>query len=222
MPRETSNAPSSATDDGGLPFRATAAGPDATSASVASVCAMTRGVIGGRPRTTLAWRSPETGCWIRWPLRRGVPPKSAWVLGQLVAYLGEAGRWTKAEEFARACSVVESWWCAGLLGFVLHAKGRYTEAEKAFRRALDTTESAERERWLDPEVLLDAAGSDVLDDTWDLGHASERRLLALLWSFADPLYLVEGNDRLTEALGAMDAGEGPRGRSQPVRHVLGA
>ena len=125
-------------------------------------------------------------------------PKSAWVLGQLVAYLGEAGRWTEAEEFARACSVVESWWCAGLLGFVLHAKGRYTEAEKAFRRALDTTESAERERWLDPEVLLDAAGRDVLDDTRDLGHASEKRLLALLWSFADPLYLVEGNDRLTE------------------------
>jgi hypothetical protein len=59
-------------------------------------------------------------------------------------------------------------------------------------------EEAERARWLDPQVLLDAQGQRWLEKMERGGPLSHREAIQRIWRMADPLYLVEGNDRLTE------------------------
>jgi hypothetical protein len=129
-------------------------------------------------------------------------PADGWIVGQRVAYLGEAGDWREAEAIARACLAADPSWCGALLGFALHGQGRFGESEDAFRHALRAMDEEERRRWTDPSVLLDGEAQDWLEDVSESGDrgAEERRgkALRLLWSLSDPLWLVEGNDRLTE------------------------
>ncbi|MFP3947953.1 MAG: hypothetical protein ACLFWG_04415 [Longimicrobiales bacterium] len=140
----------------------------------------------------------------------GEIPGDGWVVGQLVQYLGEEGRWGEAREWVDGCDAWEGssadvvsafararpgWWCHALHGFVLHRSDRYPEALAAFERALERMHPDRRERWLDPDVLLDGEA----DDVWDDAEPGERSALRdRLWALSDPLHLVQGNDRLTE------------------------
>ena len=123
-------------------------------------------------------------------------PADGWILGQRIRYLSEAGRWEDAVRLARACGGAASWWCSVLEGFALHGMGRYDTALERFRRGFETMDSEEARRWRDPSMLLDAKGSDALEDAAADGEWEDMR--ARVWTLADPLYLVEGNDRESE------------------------
>ncbi len=121
-------------------------------------------------------------------------PGDAWILGQRVWYRAEAGRWRGALRVARGCGIVEPWWCFALQGFVLHGLGRYPAAERAFTTALSLMDTTRSRAWRIPRKALDGGTTDWLE------HASADSLssrLRRLWTLADPLYLVPGNDRET-------------------------
>ena len=118
-----------------------------------------------------------------------------WVLGQRVYYLGEAGLWDEAEGLARGCGGATSWWCDALLGYVLHHRERFPEAEGAFQVALEGMPEETAESWRDLERLLDADGARLYRGL----RGEERRALEeRIWTLANPLLLIPGNDRRTE------------------------
>ena len=121
-------------------------------------------------------------------------PGDPWVLGQLVFYLGEANRWTNALEFAQECAVAEVWWCDALTGYVLHEQGETLAATDAFQAALTGMPDEEAARWRALEYVLDGDGREALSG---VGAQDRERAQEHLWLLADPLYLVEGNDRRT-------------------------
>ncbi len=123
-------------------------------------------------------------------------PADEWILGQRIRYLGEAGQWEDAVRLARACGGAASSWCSVLEGFALHGMGRYETALARFRRGLETMDPEEALEWRDPSILLDGEGSDVLEDAADEEEWEDVR--ARVWTLADPLYLVSGNDRESE------------------------
>ena len=124
-------------------------------------------------------------------------PRNEWLFGQRVWYRTEAGSWDDAWRTARACGDVADYWCAALEGFALHGLGRFEDAYRAYQRALMAMDSATARRWRVPEWPVESSVRDRLDDV--KGDAeTEALLLDRLWQLADPLYLVAGNDRLTE------------------------
>jgi hypothetical protein len=54
---------------------------------------------------------------------------------------------------------------------------------------------AERERWTSPRFVLTGEGVELFDS---MGSAERDRLWELFWRLSDPLFLIEGNDRLTD------------------------
>src|SRR5207245_2178558 len=62
-------------------------------------------------------------------------PGDAWIAGQRIRYLVEAGRVRAAVAAARECRT-EGWWCAALLGLALHAAADFAGADSAFAAAL--------------------------------------------------------------------------------------
>ncbi len=121
--------------------------------------------------------------------------RDPWVIGQLVHYMAESGGLGEAERVARDCDLVEPWWCSALLGYVLHLDARFVEAESAFREAAAGVPRDERERWLTPRFIFT---NDGVDDFDRADPEDQRRLWELFWRFSDPLFMREGNDRLTE------------------------
>lgn len=122
-------------------------------------------------------------------------PGDAWVLGQRVHYLAEAGRWEEALELAEGCPTeAVGWWCPALLGFVLHGIGDYPQGERTFERALAGADEEEVAGWIHAEDLLDRDARGLAEDLE--GEAREAFFLRF-WALADPLFLVPGNDRWT-------------------------
>lgn len=122
-------------------------------------------------------------------------PGDEWILGQRVYYLAEADRLDEALSLSRACPRAAASWCDALEGYLLHLEGRYAEAEAAFDRALAAMDPRRRDTWRDLTLLLDGKGRDLFEDGAPDGSASPARIRARFWQLADPLYLVEGNDR---------------------------
>lgn len=121
--------------------------------------------------------------------------RDPWVVGQLVHYLVEAGNVRGAEQTARDCDLEEGWWCSALLGYVLHLNERFVEAERHFREAVASAPEAEHDRWRTPRFIL---SRDAFRE-WSSGSPEDReRAWELIWRLSDPLFMVEGNDRLTE------------------------
>jgi hypothetical protein len=84
------------------------------------------------------------------------------------------------------------------LGFALHGQGRFTDAEVMFRQGIAEMDEAGRWRWSDLKWLLDGEASDAIEDAGPPGSTEREQALDIAWRMADPLYMVEGNDRLTE------------------------
>ncbi len=136
----------------------------------------------------------------------------AWVTGQRVRYLAESGAIGEAEGVARECGIAETWWCSALLGYVLHLRGDWIGAETAFREASATLPKRQRERWLAPRYILGGDGQKELGR----GASEEReRRWSLFWRLSDPLYLVEGNDRLTDHFARWVEAENERDAENP-------
>lgn len=128
---------------------------------------------------------------------QGYLPGDPWLLGQRVWYRAEGGNWSGALQSALACATADPWWCRALQGFALHGLGRYEEAESAFDAALLSMTPGRAEEWRRPMRAVDSDTRDVLDELRRQSPDSVRRTLDRLWVLADPLYLVDGNDRLT-------------------------
>ena len=122
-------------------------------------------------------------------------PGDEWILGQRVRYLSEAGRRPEAADLTRDCAVADVGWCLALEGFVLHGMGRYEAALVVFREGLSSMDPEEASRWRDPRILLDGRGSDLLREA---EREDRREVRSVVWTLADPLYLMPGNDRESE------------------------
>ncbi len=121
--------------------------------------------------------------------------KDPWLLGQLVHYLVEDRRLEQAERLARDCGLTETWWCSALLGYLLHLQEDFPGAEAAFLDALELLPEGEKERWRTPRFLLSSEG----ERSFRSASTQEKDVLQdRLWRFSNPLFLVEGNDRLTD------------------------
>ena len=121
-------------------------------------------------------------------------PGDGWIAGQLVRYLLEAERFDEARATAASCQA-ETWWCAALAGFAAHGAGDFVAAESAYAAALSAMPEKERKEWTDLTPLLGANDAKVYRRT--TGEA-RRALEARAWWLADPLFMIPGNDRLTE------------------------
>ena len=117
-------------------------------------------------------------------------PRDSWILGQRVFYLGEVGHWQGAASLISRFGG-GNWWCTSLLGFVRHEQGDWNTAADLF--ALAITQMPEGETFLSLGLLLDPDALEVYENASDQAAAEER-----LWLLSDPLYLVDGNDRMTE------------------------
>jgi hypothetical protein len=121
--------------------------------------------------------------------------KDAWILGQLVHYMAESRNLGEAQRIARECGIAETWWCSALLGYTLHLSAEFVEAEEAFRDAIAAMPEAEREDWVTPRYIL---GEDARERFARLPPEEQERTWELFWRLSDPLFLFEGNDRLTD------------------------
>lgn len=130
-------------------------------------------------------------------LQRGAPA-DAWIFGHRVWYRAERGDWDDALEVARSCGPPqETWWCAALEGLALHGLGRWVEAERAFDVAIYEMDLERAWNWRVPVRAVDGDADDVLEELRTTSTDSVARTTDRLWRLADPLYLVEGNDRKT-------------------------
>ena len=118
-----------------------------------------------------------------------------WVIGQLVHYLVEAGQRGEAERVATECGIAETWWCSALRGYVLHVGTEYVEAEAAFREGLAAMPDSTRDEWMAPRYIFTP---DAVEAFESAPPAERERQWELLWRLSDPLFLFEGNDRLTD------------------------
>ncbi|MDZ7779309.1 MAG: hypothetical protein U5R14_05125 [Gemmatimonadota bacterium] len=125
-------------------------------------------------------------------------PGDPWILGQRVWYRAERGDWDEALDVARTCPAPQrAWWCAALDGFALHGLERFPEAERAFAAALWEMDLERAWSWRVPERAVDGEGRDVLTALRSATTDSVELVLDRLWALADPLYLIDGNDRKT-------------------------
>ena len=120
---------------------------------------------------------------------------NSWVIGQLVHYLVEARELGEAERIATECGIDETWWCSALLGYLLHVRREYIESEAAFREALSSMSDAEWEEWTTPRYILTR---DAVESFNGNSSIERDRQFELFWRLSDPLFLIEGNDRLTD------------------------
>lgn len=121
-------------------------------------------------------------------------PGDAWVAGQRVRYLLEAGLADSARAAARACRAA-AWWCAALEGLAEHVAGDFEAADRSFETALEAMPADERCSWTDLSDLLD----NPLRRRYRRLSCDERRPVEdRVWWLAQPLWSSPGNDRRTE------------------------
>ncbi len=98
------------------------------------------------------------------------------------------------------CGIPEVWWCAALRGYILHLTAHYVASEAAFREALASMPPDERERWMSLRFVLTKDGAERFAG---MDPVERDRLWELYWRLSDPLFLIEGNDRLTDHFARM-------------------
>ena len=121
----------------------------------------------------------------------------AWIAGQLVRYLVEAGRNGDAMRFARERCQAGAAWCAALGGYAAHMGNRFVEADSAYRIALAELAPAERCRWLDISDLIDGDLAKRFEALGCEGRDSLARQVLLIGA---PLYSMSATDLFTEHL----------------------
>jgi hypothetical protein len=121
-------------------------------------------------------------------------PGDAWVVGQRVRYLLEAGRPLDAVVAAQDCRAV-LWWCAALEGLAWHGAGDTETAERLFQAALELMPWDERCRWTDLSDLLE---EPLRRRYRSLSCDGRTGFDARVWWLAQPLWSLAGNDRRTE------------------------
>jgi len=136
-----------------------------------------------------------------------------WLTGQLVYYMIENRDVAGATRVATDCGIQEAWWCAALRGYILHLTANYVESEAAFREATEFMPFDERERWMSPRFVLT---EDGVEQFARMEPAERDRRWELFWRLSDPLFLIEGNDRLTDHFARMVEAEVWRDAANPM------
>lgn len=136
-----------------------------------------------------------------------------WILGQLVHYLVERRELSEAERFTTECGIVEAWWCSALRGYVLHVRTEYVEAEAAFREALALMPEDVRHEWTTPRYIFTPGAIEKFND---LPPDERERQFELFWRLSDPLFLFEGNDRLTDHFARLVEVENYKDAAEPL------
>lgn len=139
--------------------------------------------------------------------------RDRWVLGQLVHYMVEQDAMEDAQRTALDCGLDETWWCRALHGYVLHMWTRYVDAENAFRDALDQMPDSTWFEWTTPRWILPP---DAVDAFNELAPAERDAAFELYWTLSDPLFLMEGNDRLTDHFARLVIAENRRDAADPM------
>jgi len=121
-------------------------------------------------------------------------PGDAWIAGQRVRYLVEAGRPAEAAHAARECRAGR-WWCLALDGYALRSSGDYAAAASAFAAAVGAMPPAERREW---DELAPAVADPDAKALRRMDPAARAVTVRHLWWLADPFWMDAGNDRLTE------------------------
>jgi len=121
----------------------------------------------------------------------------AWLAGQHVRYLTEAGRFDDAVSFATNTCHASAAWCNALAGYAAHVAGNFAAADSAFTAALAAMEPAERCRWLDISDLVEGQLEHRFKTIGCDGR--EAFVRRVMWLGA-PLYSVSQTDLLTEHL----------------------
>ncbi|MGB1778529.1 MAG: hypothetical protein ACPHQP_03145, partial [Longimicrobiales bacterium] len=118
-----------------------------------------------------------------------------WILGQLVHYAVESGNERQATAIATACGIDEGWWCHALRGYAMHVANDYEDAEVAFREALAAMPEDERRAWLIPTYIVSGDARKTFEEA---PNEDLEAMFELFWRLSDPLFLYDGNDRLTD------------------------
>jgi len=139
--------------------------------------------------------------------------KDRWILGQLVQYLVENRSVEEAQRITTECEIAEAWWCSALRGYVLHVWTKYVEAEEAFREALAEMPDSTWEVWTTPEYIMTGDGAKAFNDH---DPVERDRLFELYWRLSDPLFLYEGNDRMTDHFARLVVAENRRDAADPL------
>jgi len=136
-------------------------------------------------------------------------PESGYIMGQAVGMLVRLGRHLEALEVAESCSA-EPWWCSALRAHVFQAAGRPAEAEAGLLGLLTEAPDSvacqfQTAHWLPgtrPRREVEWGTHDIESEGRPSPSSCEAEAAVgdtLFW-LADPLYVVEGNDRLVEHL----------------------
>ncbi len=122
-------------------------------------------------------------------------PGDDWILGQRVFYLIDDGQVGAAASMVRRCQGPTEWWCKALFAMIYQRQGEWLRAAELFAEAFDTMPQEEIDYYHSIRFLLDRDGRGYMDSL----NPEERAVFEqYLWELSDPLFLVEGNDRLVE------------------------
>ena len=121
-------------------------------------------------------------------------PGDDWIAGEHIRYMVGSGQDSAAVSAARACTP-SRWYCKILVGYALHASGRYGAAAAQFNSALAEMPATERCRWNDISVLL---SDDERDNYNRLPCGQRDSVEQRFWELAQPSFIISGNDRRTE------------------------
>jgi hypothetical protein len=119
---------------------------------------------------------------------------NGWAVGHLAILHSYNALESRALELVRECRSGPGW-CDALHAFLLHSYSRYAASDSLFSRALAAMPAAQQCRWRDISQLLD----DVARERYNSLPCEARTAIEeKFWWLADPLYMLEGNDRRTE------------------------
>jgi tetratricopeptide (TPR) repeat protein len=127
-------------------------------------------------------------------------PGDEWIARQRIRYLVEAGEHDKALEIVEQCALSDTWECYALAGYVQHHAELFAAAESFFDQALHAMPEETRCEWTNiTSILPEEIAEDYSESTCEERLISNKRL----WWLADPLYLIQGNERRSEHFSRM-------------------
>jgi hypothetical protein len=124
-------------------------------------------------------------------------PRDAWIAGQRVRYLVDAGRFDDALTASRVDCRAPASWCSALAGYTAHAAGKFALADSLYEMALDAMPRAERCDWLD---VGDELNDELHDRYAPLDCVTRERFARRAFRLGAPLYMISATDLLTEHL----------------------
>ena len=121
-------------------------------------------------------------------------PHDSVLVGQYIRMLVDNREFAGAENAAAHCGASPPW-CFALKGYVLHKQGLIAESESAFLASIAAQAPAQRCGFTRIGALLQAEARKAYAKMTCAGQDSINQTV---WWLADPLWSVDGNDRLTE------------------------